>query len=114
MRNVSASASGFVSDRLLGAADVSAAEAPFQIGHDFAHGLVAIFNLLGDHLSKDGCNLLGNVVTQLAKFGNRLCVMGQQLGGDGLADVSCFAGEQKIKRAAEAVNVGPGVGVLAC
>ncbi len=84
----------------------------FQLGHHFGHRLVAIVDLLGDHLPEDRIDLLGHVVAQLAQVRDRIVVMSDQLGIDRLAAVGGLADEQVMQCAAEAVDVGPGVGVL--
>ena len=81
-------------DRLLNAEGcLLAGTARFESGHDLAHRLVAVLDLLGDHLLEDGLNFFGHFGSQRR---NRLFPMGQELRHQRLAVVGGFAGEQVV------------------
>jgi hypothetical protein len=50
-----------------------------QFGDDFAHRLVTIGDLLGDHFAKHGVERLRNVVAHVSQRGDRPLPMGYQL-----------------------------------
>ncbi len=69
-----------------------------------------MITIFGHHSDVDGLQFLWDVRPQRTEHGNRCVAVGQQAGHHRVGRVRCFAGQQKIQRAAQAVDVGSMVG----
>lgn len=67
--------------------------AGLEVGNHLRHRLVTIFGLLCHHLLKDRVDFPRHVFPQRAEIGDRLPMMGEELGPDGLAFVDRLAEE---------------------
>ena len=78
-------------------------------GDHFRHRLVAVFNLLGDHLLEDGVYLFWHFGTSRSQGRNRVFPMSHELFHDRVTFVGRLAGQQEIQRTPQGVDVGSGI-----
>ena len=94
-----------------GAHGVAASES-FELGQHLGHRLRALFGRFGDHPPEQVVERGGNIGPASQQVRNRGFGVGDQLADERVSLVHHVAAEQAIQRAAQAVDVGPGIGPL--